>query len=530
MKKIVLIFILSFFILTCNISAKSMFAIGNMYGAPTTVILSYDLQLEGIQKQELLNIPNHGTGAYDMSVEPYNELLFISFRNSNVVEVVYAPLLTSWGFAELGEITNPASIKYNNETNTLLALERNTNKLYPYTWHYQDITFTFTNPFAPYYTELENIVSGQDLAFDEENNLLYVADSTQKLVHYYTIYDMYCCKNDLAYSGSIKVDQKPTSIAVDDGQYLYIANNSYGSKILQYDLKSTAVRSYELALDSYVMKLAVDQFTGNVFVSLSTTSGINKILVLDDILEELYILEDEEIVWPSGMCIPDVDIGYNPFNVQKNDGVFTWISPNKIMRYTISYQNLLNYQLDDVLITDWLPSDQHVSMHNVSTGGVYDQQEHLITWDVGSLPAGGDQEEVWVDVRVLSGIQTPDTLINYCTIGNDDLTTTKYVQTLVKSATPITQSYFDPNPFSPAINIDVGYTHLNFKHEDSPITLVKIYDISGELVLEKKNLNSTEVFWSGKNESGKYVANGVYFMIVMNEAKEKALIKIAVLR
>jgi len=530
MKRIFLFFIISFFILTCTVSAKSMFAIGNMCGAPTTTILSYDLQYEGIRKQETLNIPTHNFNAFDMCMDQENELLFISLRNSNIIEMVNASMLTSRGSALLGEISNPASIKYNNDTNTLLALERNTNKLYAYIWHYQDTTFAFANPFAPYYNELENIVSGQDLALDEQNDLLYVADSTQKLVHYYTIYNMVCSKNDLLYSGSIEVDLKPTSLAVDDGKYLYIANNSLGTKILQYDLKTSTIRSYKLPADSYIVKLAVDKMTGNVFASLSATSGINKILVLDEILEELYTLEDEEIDLPSGMCIPDQDIGYNPFGVEKDDGVFTWISPNKIMRYTISYQNLLNYQLDDVLVTDWLPSDQHVSMHNVSTGGVYDQQEHLITWNVGSLPAGGDEEEVWVEVKVLSGIQTPDTLINYCTIGNDDVTTTKYVQTLVKSATPITNSYFDPNPFRLGIPTDVGFAHLNFTHEDSPIILVKIYDISGELVLDKKNWNSTEVFWGGRNESGKYVANGVYFMIVINEAKEKAIIKIAVLR
>ena len=514
---------ISFLLLTFDVSAKSMFAIGNMYGAPSTVIISYDLQHEGIQKQEILNIPSHGTGAYDICVEPYNELLFISFRNSNIIEIVNASLLTSRGYAEIGEISNPASIKYYNETNTLYALERNTNKLYNYIWHYHDTTFAYENAFTPYYTELDNIVSGQDLAFDDQNMLLYVADSSQQHVHYFSAYD-------LSHSGSIEVDQKPTSITIDDGKFLYVANNSYGSKILQYDLNSLSIRSYALSAGSYIMKLAVDKLTGNVFASLSTTSGLNKILVLDDLLEVLYELEDEEIVYPSGMCVPDQDIGYNPFDVQKDDGVFTWISPNKIMRYTISFKNLLNYQLDDVLITDWLPSYQHVSKPNVSAGGEYDPQEHTITWDVGNLPAGGDEEEVWVEVRVLSGIQTPDTLINYCTIGNDIVTTTKYIQTLVKSATPVTNSYFDPNPFRPDISTDVGFAHLNFTHEDSPIIIVKIYDISGELVLEKKNWNSTEVAWSGRNESGKYVSNGVYFMIVTNKAGEKAVIKIAVLR
>jgi len=526
MKKLFVLFMICFLLLTFNVSAKSMFAIGNMYGAPSTVIISYDLQHEGIQKQEILNIPSHGTGAYDICVEPENELLFISFRNSNIVEIINAPLLTSRGFAEIGDISNPASIKYYDETNTLYALERNTNKLYDYAWNVQDTAFVYDT----YFTELENIVSGQDMAFDDQNMLLYVADSSQKYVHYYSILGMDYSANGLLYSGSIEVAQEPTSLAIDDGKYLYIANNSYGSKILQYDLKSSAVRSYALAEDSYVVKLALDKLTGNLFASLSTTSGMNKILVLNDLLEVLYELEDEEIVHPSGICVPDQDIGYNPFDVQKDDGVFTWISPNKIMRYTISFRNLLNYQLDDVLITDWLPSDQHVSMHNMSSEGVYNQQEHTVTWNIGNLPAGGDEEEVWVEVRVLSGIQTPDTFINYCTIGNDIVTTTKYIQTLVKSATPVTQSYFDPNPFTPAFYGEPGRAHLNFSHDDSPITQVKICDISGEIVIEDKNLSSNEVIWNGKNGAGDFVANGVYFLIVENQAGEKAIIKIAVLR
>ena len=529
MKKLFVLFMICFLLLTFNVSAKSMFAIGNMYGAPSTVIISYDLQHEGIQKQEILNIPSHGTGAYDICVEPENELLFISFRNSNIIEIVNAPLLTSRGFAEMGEISNPASIKYDYVANTLYALERNTNKLYPYIWYDNDTTFTLSHSLAPYYVELDNIMSGQDIAIDKKNNLLYVADSSQKYVHYYLMPIM-DTDNKFQHSGSVEVDLKPTSLTVDDGKYLYVANNSYGSKILQYDLKSSAVRSYALAEDSYVVKLALDKLTGNLFASLSTTSGMNKILVLNDLLEVLYELEDEEIVHPSGICVPDQDIGYNPFDVQKDDGVFTWISPNKIMRYTISFRNLLNYQLDDVLITDWLPSDQHVSMHNMSSEGVYNQQEHTITWNVGNLPAGGDEEEVWVEVRVLSGIQTPDTLINYCTIGNDIVTTTKYVQTLVKSATPVTQSYFEPNPYIPALGPNVGVAHLNFSHDDSPITQVKICDISGEIVIEDKNLSSNEVIWNGKNGAGDFVANGVYFLIVENQAGEKAIIKIAVLR
>jgi len=110
------------------------------------------------------------------------------------------------------------------------------------------------------------------------------------------------------------------------------------------------------------------------------------------------------------------------------------------------------------------------------------------------------------------------------------VTTTKYVQTLVRSATPVTQSYFEPNPYIPALGPNVGVAHLNFSHDDSPITQVKICDISGEIVIEDKNLSSNEVIWNGKNGAGDFVANGVYFLIVENQAGEKAIIKIAVLR
>ncbi|MBN2016996.1 MAG: amidophosphoribosyltransferase [Candidatus Cloacimonetes bacterium] len=523
MKKFLLIF---FFVslMPFMLTAKSMFAIGNMYDLYPllTDLISYDLQYNGIQKQETLSIPSHGSGPYDLCMESNNKLLFVSFRGSNVIECVDAGLFKSYGFAELNNISNPAAIQYNDELGILYALERNTKKLFTYSWFYDDTNFTLQGS-SPYYTELENITNGQDLEYDSSNDLIYVADSSQSSVHYFSAYD-------LSHQGYVDIFQKSTSIAVDHGKYLYSATDNYGSKILQYDLVTSAVRSYYLSQDAYVVKLEIDDMTGNLFVSLSSTSGINTILVLNEILEEIHIINDEEINNPAGMCVPNRDIGYNPYGVQKDDGVFTWISPNKLMRYTISYQNQLNYPLENVIITDWLPSDQHVSVHNISDDGFYDQQEHTITWDVGTLLAGGIEEDVWVEVRVLSGIQTPDTLVNFCTIGNDLVTTTKYVETFIRSKTPVTDSYFEPNPYNPELNGEPGIAHLNFADKDSPITKLLIYDLNGELVIKRENLSLEEVSWNGKNEAGKYVANGVYFMIVFNEADEKEIVKIAVLR
>lgn len=521
MRKIVLIVFILFF-LPLSLSAKSMFAIGNMYGAPSTVLISYDLQYEGIQKQEILNIPSHGSGAYDICMESHDELLFVSFRSSNIIECVDASLFKNYGFAELNNISNPASIQYSDELGILYALERNTKKLFRYAWCYDDTSFTLQGS-SPYYTELESITNGQDLAYDCKNKLIYVADSSQSSIHYFST-------NDLSHQGCVDVSQKSSSVAVDDGKYLYSATSGYGSKILQYDLVNGSIRSYYLSPDTYVVKLEVDTMTSNLFASLSSTSGINKILVLDTILEEIFLLDDEAIVYPAGMCVPDQDIGYNPYDVEKDDGVFTWISPGTIIRYTISYKNLLNYPLENVIITDWLPSDQYVSIWNVSDNGVYDQQEHTITWEVGTLPAGGTEDDVWVKLMINHNMLTPDTLINYCTIGNDLVTTTKYTETLVRDKEPVTESYFEPNPFNPRLNGGVGMAHLNFNDKDVPITEIRIFDLSGELVIERKNVSLEEVTWNGMNEADNYVASGVYFMVVFNEAGEKQLVKIAVLR
>ena len=87
--------------------------------------------------------------------------------------------------------------------------------------------------------------------------------------------------------------------------------------------------------------------------------------------------------------------------------------------------------------------------------------------------------------------------------------------------------YFRPNPYDP--NEYTGEIFPNFDDPDSPISEIKIYDVAGNLVLDMDD-NISELEWNGRNEFREMVANGVYYIVIENEAGEKVIIKVAVLR
>ncbi|MBN2016992.1 MAG: PKD domain-containing protein [Candidatus Cloacimonetes bacterium] len=96
---------------------------------------------------------------------------------------------------------------------------------------------------------------------------------------------------------------------------------------------------------------------------------------------------------------------------------------------------------------------------------------------------------------------------------------------------PIDDPYFCPNPYNPDnYSTYPGTIYPNFDNPTSPIIKLRILDVAGELVKESTVDGNISMFWDGKNEYGDYVANGVYFIIVENEAGEKQIIKVAILR
>ena len=97
---------------------------------------------------------------------------------------------------------------------------------------------------------------------------------------------------------------------------------------------------------------------------------------------------------------------------------------------------------------------------------------------------------------------------------------------------PTDEPCFCPNPFKIGHEgyPNEGEIFPNFDDPISPKTKLRIYDIAGELVKESDDVGNISMRWDGKNEYGDFVANGVYFIIVENQAGEKKIIKVAILR
>ncbi len=90
-----------------------------------------------------------------------------------------------------------------------------------------------------------------------------------------------------------------------------------------------------------------------------------------------------------------------------------------------------------------------------------------------------------------------------------------------------------PSPFEINRNVPevtIRYT-LDRRYEIGSLS-IWIFDVSGNLVREindiNVNRNTNQAAWDGRNESGEYVASGIYFLHVETGGKSSSL-KMAVL-
>ena len=168
----------------------------------------------------------------------------------------------------------------------------------------------------------------------------------------------------------------------------------------------------------------------------------------------------------------------------------------------------------------------------------YDGDPSIIVNPIGTFNLGpignGDTETVFLNWTM------PDTLSHDIYIHADaDFDIEEYnednnqVVVELGTAVPADEPYFCPNPYNPdTYSTYPGTIYPNFDDPANPITKLRIYDIAGELVKEREDVGiiTEPIKWDGKNEYGDYVANGVYFIIVENQAGEKKIIKVAILR
>jgi hypothetical protein len=96
---------------------------------------------------------------------------------------------------------------------------------------------------------------------------------------------------------------------------------------------------------------------------------------------------------------------------------------------------------------------------------------------------------------------------------------------MAQEAQPLNRSsvILSPNPFTQTLKI-------NFRNEKETFAKIKVYDTSGRSVKTLYNGIINEGFqftWSGKDESGRPVSQGIYFLTIENpDTKETICHKI----
>ena len=83
-----------------------------------------------------------------------------------------------------------------------------------------------------------------------------------------------------------------------------------------------------------------------------------------------------------------------------------------------------------------------------------------------------------------------------------------------------------PNPFVPAMHSRLTIDNLAYN------VSVHIFSSSGFLVrvFKQNEIHGKQIFWDGTDNNGRYVAGGIYFIVVQTETGEKRIGKIALVR
>ena len=412
------------------VSAKSVYVIGDIAGSPTP-IQAYDIQTAPnyLVYQTTHGVPRYAGGAVGLAIDTDSEILFITYENSNTIQLVDAKTMTDEGSTTAPNANNLAGIVVDQDKQKVYTVDRGTDNLYVYSWDATTKTLTLD-----FQTDLSGVTNAHGLALDEVNNLLYVGDmvSTNNIVVFST--------DDWSSVTSYTVSELVQGIAVDvKNGYIYAGNSGWygGDRLCKYDMNSNTETYVEITTlnpaepDAAVQGLAVDPDNSLLYVTTGNQGSEGRvyddwdcILVLDSDLNLLYNTGD--IGNPTGICVPGKDISYNPLNLAKNDvaadcGVYEGLT----FTYEITCDNNDNtFDVTGVTITDNLPVE--LDFVSATVGGIYDDPTHTVTWDIGTILAGQTGPLVELEVRVNQNAIPNTTIYNHCKIeSNETPPTTK---------------------------------------------------------------------------------------------------------
>jgi len=389
-------------------TAKSLYVISNINASPTP-IQSYDIQGNDLVYQTTNNIPHRGWGAVDITIDTDTSTLFVTYEQSNTIQLIDAETMSAIGTTFAPGASNLAGIVLDQGKRKVYSVDRWTNHLYIYDWNDWSKTLTLVAG-APF--NLQGLNGAFGLALDEANHLLYVADYPGNAVRFYDT-------TDWILQGSASVSHAPIGVAIDiENQLLYTGSGWGGSYLLsQYNI-NTGIETTKNLYPAGVMGIDVDQSNGLVY--LTTGYSSDNLRVFDSSLNQLW--ESSRIGDATGVCVPgNSDIVYNPLKNTLEVASGRTAAPDEIITYHIRFSNPTSSPVTGTELVDKvLPG----TIFEDATGLYsYDTQNQIITWDFGTIFPG---ETYTVDLRVRVTAIPGEIINNKVTLSSDNyLSTTR---------------------------------------------------------------------------------------------------------
>lgn len=477
--------IVSFTVVPTNVTAKSLYVIadkGAIHDA-TQPLQAYNIEADGTLTFQIEHQIRHRMlGALGLAIDSDTEYLFITFEDSDDIQLVNARTMTDAGTTTAPDATNLAGIVYNHKDKLLYCVERDESKLYVYNWKPETTTLTHVegSPFTL------NRADAYGIALDEIDGLLYVANATNKV----TVYNI----SDWSLVDTITLDRIAISIAIDVANgYLYTGGGFAGNMYLtQYHLATETISEVQVEPDAGVMGLAVDPDTSLVYLNtgMNNAPGGDNLRVYDTKLNLIDSVHD--IGNPTGLVVPGRDIGYNPLNLRKtlvrggSGNISSEDTPivaaGATITYGIHFDNINEFTVTDVLVTDKLPEEvTFVTATDDGTNGHYDPKTHTFEWFYPSL-LPGNSTSLELTVKVDKTVEVGAILTNTVTINSNQTAPTTIGLDVVieKNALNVTKNISGIDEGETAwVDADESVTYticFDNNNNDFPVTDVSVVD------------------------------------------------------
>ena len=364
------IFLLVTLSINLSFSQKSVFVISNINETPTP-IQAWGIQGSSLFFQAEYDVPDWGNGAVGLAVDVDSAFLFVTYENSNVIQLIDATTMTGQGTVNAPGAVNLAGIVYDNTNSHIYAVDRMTDKLYSYIWDAGDKTLILENMYV-----LDSAYAW-GITLNQSDSLLYVAnynfDNSSSYIAYYNTTDWSLAGiiDSLVYGNVVNVE-----IDVANNLLYYGGIVAGNNNLARYNLLTGEQNAIQMEPNAGIMGMTFDDETGILY----TTTGFegDDIRAFNSSLSLLF--QSETIGNPTDIVTGNV--GYNPcyFEVETDECAFK----GEEHSFELCYKNPYNAPATNIIMKAEVPD--YCDFVSATGGGIYHQDINTVIWEMGNIP------------------------------------------------------------------------------------------------------------------------------------------------